>query len=99
MASTAYVQAHSKNIMKEIVTNALIGLLIRNHKFRTGSETVMVFDVFLQVKINTFLPIHEKITSSFTSSCTILNFLMFSLSLSLSIFGHRVFYPIKVNKL
>ena len=99
MASTAYVQAHSKNIMKKVVTNALIGLLIRNHKFRTGSETVMVFYVFLQVKINTFLPIHEKITSAFTSSCTILNILMFSLSFSLSIFGHSVFYPIKVNKL
>ena len=50
--------------MKEIVSNTLIGLLIRNHKFRTGSETfinpVKLFNVFLQVKINTFLPIHEK---------------------------------------
>ena len=51
-------------IMKEIVSNTLIGLLIRNHKFRTRSETfinpVKLFNVFLQVKINTFLPIHEK---------------------------------------
>ena len=51
-------------IMKEIVSNTLIGLLTRNHKFRTGSETfinpVKLFNVFLQVKINTFLPIHEK---------------------------------------
>ena len=51
-------------ITKEIVSYTLIGLLIRNHKFRTGSETfinhVKLFNVFLQVKINTFLPIHEK---------------------------------------
>ena len=51
-------------IMKEIVSNTLIGLLIRNHKLRTGSETfinpVKLFNFFLQVKINTFLPIHEK---------------------------------------
>ena len=51
-------------IMKEIVSNTLIGLLISNHKLRTGSETfinpVKLFNVFLQVKINTFLPIHEK---------------------------------------
>ena len=49
-----------KIIMKEIATNTLIGLLIRYHKFTTGSETFInpakVFDVFLQVKINTFLP-------------------------------------------
>ena len=65
MTSTAYVQVHTKTLyMKEIVSNTLIGLLIRNHKFRTGSETfinpVKLFNVFLQVKINTFLPIHEK---------------------------------------
>ena len=51
-------------ITKEIVSNTLIGLLIRNHKFGTGSETfinpVKLLNVFLQVKINTFLPIHEK---------------------------------------
>ena len=67
MTSPAYVQVHSKNIMKEIATNTLIGLLLRYHKFRTGSETfinpVKVFDVFLQVKINPLRlsPIHEKI--------------------------------------
>ena len=53
-----------KIIMKEIATNTLIGLLIRYHKFRTGSESfinpVKVFDVFLQVKINTFLPFMKK---------------------------------------
>ena len=65
MTSTAYVQVHKKHyITKEIVSNTLIGLLIRNHKFRTGSETfinpVRLFNVFLQVKINNFLSIHEK---------------------------------------
>ena len=67
-------------IMKEIVSNTLIGLLIRNHKLRTGSETfinpVKLFNVFLQVKINTFLPIHEK---KISSECTILIFFMFFL--------------------
>ena len=71
MTSTAYY------IMKEIVSNTLIGLLIRNHKLRTGSETfinpVKLFNVFLQVKINTFLPIHEKNMSV----CTILIFGVF----------------------
>ena len=65
-------------IMKEIVSNTLIGLLIRNHKLRTGSETfinpVKLFNFFLQVKINTFLPIHEK---KISSECTILIFLCF----------------------
>ena len=65
MTSTAYVQVLTKKyIMEEIVSNTLIGLLIRNHKFRTGSgifiNPVKLFNVFLQVKINTFLPIHEK---------------------------------------
>ena len=85
MTSTAYVQVHSKIIMKEILTNTLIGLLTRNHKVRTGSETfinpVKVFDVFLQVKINTFLPIHEKNNVCFHHSI----FLMFLLSLSRSL--------------
>ena len=60
-----------KIIMKEIVTNTLFGLLIRNHKLRTGSESfinpVKVFKVFLQVKINTFSPFMKKITSAFTT--------------------------------
>ena len=65
MTSIAYVQVHTKHyILKEIVSNTLIELFIRNHKFRTGSETfinpVKLFIVFLQVKINTFLPIHVK---------------------------------------
>ena len=64
MTSTAYVQVHSKIIMKKIATKTLIGLLIRYHKFRTGSETfinpVKVFDAFLPVKINTFLPFMKK---------------------------------------
>ena len=51
-------------VTKEIVSNTLIELLIRDHKFRTRSETFMnpvkLFNVFLQVKINTFLTIHEK---------------------------------------
>ena len=69
-------------VTKEIVSNTLIGLLIRNHKFRTRSETFMnpvkLFNVFLQVKINTFLPIHEKkISSALPISCTILIFLCF----------------------
>ena len=90
MTSTAYVQVHTKHyITKEIVSNTLIGLLIRNHKFRTGSETfinpVKLFNVFLQVKINTFLPIHEKISSSLPSSCTILIFYVF-FSLAYSFF-------------
>ena len=60
MTSTAYVQVYTKTLYpKEIVSNTLIGLLIRNHKFRTGSKTfinpVKIFNVFLQVKINTFL--------------------------------------------
>ena len=87
MTSTAYVQVHTNNyITKEIVSNTLIGLLIRNHKFRTGFETfinpVKLFNVFLQVKINTFFPIHEKkISSALPSSCTILIFYgLFSLS-------------------
>ena len=66
-------------IMKEIVSNTLIGLLIRNHKLRTGSETfinpVKLFNVFLQVKINTFLPIHVK---KISADCTILIFYVFS---------------------
>ena len=78
-------------ITKEIVSNTLIGLLIRNHKFGTGSETfinpVKLLNVFLQVKINTFLPIHEKkISSAFPSSCTILIFYVFFFSLSHSFF-------------
>ena len=48
-------RTQKKYIMEEIVSNALIGLLIRNHKFRTGSgifiNPVKLFNVFLQVKI------------------------------------------------
>ena len=85
-------------ITKEIVSNTLIGLLIRNHKFGTGSETfinpVKLLNVFLQVKINTFLPIHEnKISSAFPSSCTILIFYVF---FSLS---HSFFFILHVTKL
>ena len=77
-------------VSKEIVSNTLIGLLIRNHKFRTGSETFMnpvkLLNVYLQVKINTFLPIHEKkISSALPISCTILIFYGF-FSLSLIVF-------------
>ena len=80
-------QTQKDYITKEIVSYTLIGLLIRNHKFRTGSETfinpVKLFNVFLQVKMNTFLPIYEKKSSALPSSCTILIFLcVFFLSLS-----------------
>ena len=72
-----------KILMKEIVTNTLIRLLIKNHKFRIGSETsinpVKVFEIFLQVKIKTFLPIHEKNNVCFYHSI----FNVFSLSLDL----------------
>ena len=51
-------------ITKEIVSNTLIGLLIRNHKFRTRSETfinpVKLFNVFLQVKIKNLSPNSRK---------------------------------------
>ena len=71
--------------MKELVTNTLIGLLIRYHKFRTGSDTfinpVKVFEVFLQVKINSLLPIHDKNNVCFYHSI----FNVFSLSRSLVI--------------
>ena len=72
-------------VTKEIVSNTLIGLLIRDHKFRTRSETFMnpvkLFNVFLQVKINTFLTIHEKKRfSALPISWTILIFCVFPLT-------------------
>ena len=71
---------------KEIVSNTLIGLLIRNHKFGTGSETFInplkLLNVFLQVKINTFLPIHEKKIFCFPQFMHYTHFLCFFFSLS-----------------
>ena len=91
MTSTAYVQVHTKHyIMKEIVSNTLIGLLIRNHKLTTGSETfinpVKLFNVFLQVKINTFFPIHEKKNRLLSPVHALYSFFSFFFSLSHSFF-------------
>ena len=100
MTSTAYAQlsAHKNYIMEEIVSNTLIGLLIRNHKFRTRSgifiNPVKLFNVFLQVKINTFLPIHEKKKRLLSPVYALYSFFMF-FSLSLIFF----FYPNQVSKL
>ena len=72
-------------VTKEIVSNTLIGLLIRDHKFRTRSETFMnpvkLFNVFLQVKINTFLTIHEKKDFLLSPFHELYSFFVFSLSL------------------
>ena len=81
-----------QHVTKEIVSNTLIVLLIRNHKFRTGSETFMnpvkLFNVFLQVKINTFLPIHEK--KNIFCSPHFMHYTHFFMFFSLSLI---VFYP------
>ena len=89
MTSNAYVQVHTKTLCHERNSNTLIELLIRNHKLRTGSETFMnpvkLFNVFLQVKINTFLPIHEKNIFCFPHFMHYTHFFMF-FSLSLIVF-------------